>query len=130
MGVEIRGERRRHFRGRSRPGRRVDLQYHRVDGEHAADGSMNATVVTANIGVGGAFLLTRAPEVVGTKLSISLAVPDLPYPLLLEAEVRWCVDENATIGPGIPGAGMGIKFDPLDVDSLLALQNYFSTLHK
>lgn len=130
MGVEIRGERRSHFRGRSRPGRRVDLKYHRVDGEKTADGSMNATVVTANIGVGGAYLLTKAPEAVGTKLSISLAVPDLPEALLLEAEVRWAIHESGAEAPGVPGAGMGIKFAPLEVESLVALQNYFSTLHQ
>ncbi len=130
MGVEIRGERRSHFRGRSRPGRRVDLQYHRVDGDKTADGTMHATVVTANIGVGGAYLLTKAPEPVGTQLAISLAVPDLPKPLLLEAEVRWSIDEANANAPGVPGAGMGIKFAPLEVDSLVALQNYFSSLHK
>jgi hypothetical protein len=87
-------------------------------------------VVTANIGVGGAYLLTKAPEPVGTKLSISLAVPDLPQALLLQAEVRWAIDEADAYAPGVPGAGMGIKFEPLEVDSLVALQNYFSTLHK
>ncbi len=130
MGVEIRGERRSHFRGRSRPGRRVDLKYHRADGADTAEGSKSATVVTANIGVGGAYLLTKNPEPVGTSLSISLAVPDLPESLLLEAEVRWVASESAAFGPGIPGAGMGIRFAPLEVDSLLALQNYFSSLHE
>jgi hypothetical protein len=130
MGVEIRGERRSHFRGRSRPGRRVDLQYRRIDGAKTADGSMNATVVTANIGVGGAYLLTMAPEMVGTKLSVSLVVPGLAESLLLEAEVRWSIAEGEADAPGVPGAGMGIKFEPLEVESLVALQNYFSTLHK
>lgn len=130
MGVEIRGERRSHFRGRSRPGRRVDLQYRRADGDNTADGSIIATVVTANIGVGGAYLLTAAPEPTGTRISVSLAVPDMPRALLLEAEVRWAVHESEAGAPGNPGAGMGIKFAALDVDSLVALQNYFSTLHK
>ena len=130
MGVEIRVERRSHFRGRSRPGRRVDVEYHRVDGADTVDGSRSVTVVTANIGVGGAYLLTKAPEATGTTLSISLAVPDLLQPLLLEAEVRWAVSESAAQGPGIPGAGMGVKFAPLEVESLVVLQNYFSTLSK
>jgi hypothetical protein len=130
MGVEIRGERRSHFRGRSRPGRRVDLEYNRVDGGDTAHGSPTATVVTANIGVGGAYLLTKSPEPIGTSLSISLTVPDLLHPLLLDAEVRWSASESAAQGPGVPGAGMGVKFAPLEVESLVALQNYFSTLHK
>lgn len=123
MSDEIRGERRSHFRGRSRPGRRVDLQYHRVDGANTAAGTREASAVTANIGVGGAFLLTRTPESVGTNLAIAVRVPDRPQDLLLEAEVRWILDD-----PNHTGAGMGIKFGPLEVDALVALQNYFSTL--
>ena len=75
-------------------------------------------------------MLTMAPEVVGTKLSVSLVVPGLAEALLLEAEVRWSIFESEAESPGVPGAGMGIKFAPLEVDSLVALQNYFSTLHK
>ena len=55
---------------------------------------------------------------------------DLPEALLLDAEVRWAIDEANASAPGVPGAGMGIKFAPLEVESLVALQNYFSTLHK
>jgi Tfp pilus assembly protein PilZ len=106
----------------------VDLQYHRLDGANTASGSAKASVVTANIGVGGAFLLTKDPEVVGTTLAIALRVPDRPDELLLEAEVRWAISEGSTRTPGVPGAGMGVKFAPLEVDALLALQDYFSTL--
>jgi hypothetical protein len=123
VGNEIRGERRSHFRGRSRPGRRVDLEYQRLDGVNTAQGTPKASAVTANIGVGGAFLLTPTPEPVGTNLAIALSVPDRPQDLLLEAEVRWVVDD-----PEHTGAGMGIKFAPLEVDALIALQNYFATL--
>ncbi len=79
--------------------------------------------MTANIGVGGAFLLTEAPEEVGTILEISLHVPDHQGELLVEAEVRWLRSADADAG-----GGMGVKFSPLDVSSLLALRNYFSGL--
>lgn len=130
MGADIRGERRSHYRGRSRPGRRVDLEYYRLDGADTAAGPSKATTVTANIGVGGAFLLTETPESVGTALAISLRVPDRQQDIVLEAEVRWAIDTSSAAGPGVPGAGMGIKFAPLEVDALLALQEYFSTLQK
>lgn len=89
-------------------------------------------MVTANIGVGGAFLLSESPEPVGTELEITLLVPGHEQ-LQIKAEVRWAgggaASASPTQGPGDPGgAGMGLKFAPLDVEALLTLQNYFSTL--
>ena len=129
--IELRGERRAHFRGRSRPGRRVDLQYQRADRGLTKAGIARATAVTADIGVGGAFLLTKHPEDVGTTLTISLQVPNHRHDLVLEAEVRWASEETSTYNESVTRkAGMGIKFAPLSVDALLILQQYFSTLNE
>lgn len=117
------GERRSNFRGRSRPGRRVDVAYHRVDGGVTAQGTQRASAVTSNIGIGGAFLLTETPEEVGTRLEISLQVPDHTGEILVEGEVRWLrLSDDDSSG------GMGLRFGTLDVSALLVLRNYFSGL--
>jgi hypothetical protein len=92
MATNTQGERRSHFRSRGRPGRRVDLHYTRKDGKDTASGTSPAKVVTSNIGVGGAFVLTDTPEEVGAALSIALKVPDRIRAIVLEAEVRWADD--------------------------------------
>lgn len=122
---KLAGERRSHFRGRSRPGRRVDVGYQRVDGRATANGLTRATAVTSNIGVGGAFLLTESPEEIGSLLEISLRVPDHSGEILVEGEVRWLGMNDAE-----SGGGMGLKFGDLDVSALLILRNYFSGLGK
>lgn len=116
------GERRGHFRGRSGPGRRVDVSYSRQDGSACANGESTVRAVTGNIGVGGAFVLSPHPEPLSTALQIELSVPPEPLPLLLRGTVRWIQDDSADT------SGMGIKFDALSVDELLALRDYFSTL--
>jgi uncharacterized protein (TIGR02266 family) len=114
----IGGERRKHFRSRSRPGRRIELKYRRA----AAVDSDEIGAVTANIGVGGAFILTAKPEAIGTQLLLLVQIPDRELPLRLQGEVRWvqATPENS--------AGMGVKFAPLEVEDLLALSSYFATL--
>jgi type IV pilus assembly protein PilZ len=111
------GERRKHFRSRSRPGRRIELRYRRAGSEDD-----EITAVTANIGVGGAFVLTIRPEAVGTQLVLAVQIPDRDLPLRLRGEVRWTKSEPAE------QAGMGVKFAPLEVEDLLALSGYFATL--
>lgn len=120
---EVPGERREHFRGRSRPGRRVDVSYRRIDGRATAAGAPTVNAVAANIGVGGAFVLSEAPEAVGSKLELQLRVPDRQETLVLEAEVRWTKETSAR-----ESGGMGLKFAALDVAGLLALREYFASL--
>jgi Tfp pilus assembly protein PilZ len=112
-------ERREHFRGKARPGRRVELSYRRADGEQAA--SQRAS--TRNIGVGGAFIVTTHPEPVGTALIVELEVPSAGR-IEVTAEVRWQSDGTAPASE----PGMGVKFGELDVDQLLTLGDYFSSL--
>ena len=107
-------ERRTHFRGKARPGRRVELAYREVgDGDHAP-----ARAFTRNIGVGGAFIVTDQPAAVGAKLNIVIDMPTSGRTIQVSAEVRW----------SSPDSGMGVKFHDLDVDQLLQLSEYFASL--
>jgi uncharacterized protein (TIGR02266 family) len=117
-----RQERRLHFRGRARAGRRVELEY-RLAGDEAGEGHR---AVTSNIGVGGAFVLTGSPLPVGTDLLISLTVPTAEAPIETNAQVRWVV--TADEADELHSAGMGIKFLRLDVEALLQLSEYFASL--
>jgi len=110
-------EKRRYFRGKARPGRRVDL-YYRLASDPDAERS---PAVTSNIGVGGAFILTETPPELGAELSIEIEVPTADELIKVLAEVRW------TSGEG-DEAGMGVKFLNLDVESLLKLSEYFASL--
>jgi uncharacterized protein (TIGR02266 family) len=123
MGESKKVERRLHFRGKARAGRRVELTYERL-GAAADTPSTPSSTVTANIGVGGAFILTDDPAPVGSRLTIELRIPTTQETLHLRAEVRWARQPK----PGRAGAGMGVKFLGLDVESLLALSEYFASL--
>ena len=111
-------ERRAHFRGRPRTGRRVDLRF-RCDG--VTTDPVAAT--TRDIGVGGAFIATDRPCPVGSELDVDIDVPGQTRPISLRAEVRW-VAETAEDRAG----GMGVKFANLDVDALLALSDFFAQI--
>ena len=116
-------ERRVHFRGKARAGRRVELTYAPLGDDKVSHGDAQSGVTT-NIGVGGAFILSGQPLRVGTRLHVQLKVPTSEIPISVDAEVRWIVtrleDEH--------GAGMGVKFSGLDVEALLRLSEYFASL--
>lgn len=111
-------ERRTHFRGKARPGRRVELTFHR----HGDDDPQPVRAFTRNVGVGGAFIVTDAPEPVGTLLEIAIRVPTSDQQIQVAAEVRW--ESKASSDE----TGMGVKFHDLDVDQLLQLSEYFASL--
>jgi hypothetical protein len=110
-----RGERRRHFRGRGAGRRRVDVRY-RPSG---ADDRWQ-TAETDDIGIGGAFVLCGAPLPVGTMLEVEVWIPTSDQTIAVHGEVRWSSTAER--------AGMGLRFNPLDVESLLALSEYFASL--
>jgi len=110
-------ERRTHFRGKARPGRRVELAYRPADTPDAEP----VRAFTRNIGVGGAFIVSDEPAAVGTHLRISIKVPTSDRPIEVRAEVRWSSSEGGELG-------MGVKFEGLDVDQLLQLSEYFASL--
>ena len=110
-------ERRTHFRGKARPGRRVELEYRRAD----SPDDKPSRAFTRNIGVGGAFIVTDDPYDVGTSVTVIIRVPTSDLTIEVAAEVRW----KATSGEEI---GMGIKFQHLEVEQLLQLSEYFASL--
>jgi uncharacterized protein (TIGR02266 family) len=116
-------ERRVHFRGKARAGRRVELSYAPLaaNGEPASE---PVAAVTTNIGVGGAFILTSQPYRIGTRLHVELRVPTSDIPISVDADVRWTID----VTQDEHGAGMGVKFHGLDVEALLRLSEYFASL--
>ena len=111
-------ERRKHFRGNARPGRRIEIK---LRDKGSQDDHRSA--ITRNIGVGGAFIVTEERPSPGTRLELVIAMPGAAEDLLVDAEVRWLTEgEKGTKG------GMGVKFKDLDVPSLLALSDYFASL--
>lgn len=116
---ESHGERRNNYRGRSSLGRRVDVSYSRVDGEKLAPGGTTASAVTANIGVGGAFLLGEHCESIGTILNLRIHVPNRKEAIEISAEVRWIRETGER--------GMGLRFADIAVEALLALREYLSS---
>jgi uncharacterized protein (TIGR02266 family) len=116
MSTADRRERRNHFRGKPRPGRRVDVAF-------AVGDTVPQQAYTRNIGVGGAFIVTPTPAHPGTPLVLSIRVPNTLSPLQLRGEVRWNTPGEADDPPG-----MGVKFQALDVEQLLQLSEYFASL--
>jgi hypothetical protein len=110
-------ERRSHYRGKPRPGRRVEVSF-TVVGDGSPPGEVQHAF-TRNIGVGGAFVVTDTPARPGASLSLSIHVPTAATPIEVEGEVRWA---------GVNPPGMGVKFGGLGVEELLQLNEYFASL--
>ena len=106
-----RHERRRHFRGKARPGRVLPVRF-RVGAHTAWVGAE-----TRNVGVGGAFIVTKLVQPIGEAITLELALPTNEQTFALPAIVRWTDAE-----------GMGVQFVGVDVDVLLELNDYFATL--
>lgn len=119
MGEQKEFEPRKHFRGKARPGRRVDLGYRHFD---RPDDSFTAAT-TRNIGVGGAYVLTPDPEAVGATLAIRLDIPTAAEPVEVKGEVRWSNIDGAG-----DETGMGVVFLDIDVNCVLVLGEYFASL--
>jgi uncharacterized protein (TIGR02266 family) len=110
----------RHFRGKPRPGRRVEVRWRVID-QH--EEGPEQTAFTRNIGVGGAFIVTPDPAPPGAKLRVSLEVPPTARTVAVKAEVRWIAD-----GDDDPQHGMGVKFSGLAVEDVVTLNDYFASL--
>ncbi|HEX5062118.1 MAG TPA: PilZ domain-containing protein [Kofleriaceae bacterium] len=107
-----RHERRQYFRGKARPDRVLQVRYRTTlhPSWIAAE--------TRNIGVGGAFIASADVQPVGTAMTLELSLPTSDQVFTLPAIVRWARDQE----------GMGVQFVGVDVDILLELNDYFSSL--
>ena len=103
-------ERRKHFRGKPRPGRVLPVRYRVKAGEWR-------TGETRNVGVGGAFIAEATGLPVGTELEMELTLPSCDHALAMNAIVRRADD-----------AGIGVEFVEVEVDVLLELNDYFASL--
>lgn len=115
FGAEMDGrrhERRHFFRGKAQPGRILPVRFRTPD----AAGWVAAE--TRDIGVGGAFIACRITPPVGTTLTLELTLPTTDQQFTIPAVVRWASADG----------GMGVQFVGVDVDVLLELNDYFSTL--
>ncbi|MDQ3334860.1 MAG: PilZ domain-containing protein [Myxococcota bacterium] len=106
-----RHERRRYFRAKARTGRVLPVRF------RAAAHTAWVTAETRNIGVGGAFVVTKLVQSIGEALTIEVSLPTTEQTFALPAVVRWT-----------DGDGMGVQFVGVDVDILLELNDYFATL--
>src|ERR1041385_1433618 len=100
-------ERRRHFRGKARPGRIMPIRF------KPAGVETWTLAETRNIGVGGAFIATPDVLAVGTTMTVELTLPTSDQTFALPAVVRWATSKD--------GGGMGVQFVGVDVDVLLEL---------
>jgi len=107
-------ERRHHFRSKVRPGRVLAVRF------RAAAHTGWVAARTRDIGTGGAFITSQNVQPIGSPLTVEVTLPTTDQTLTLPAVVRW-----AAAGPD---GGMGVQFVDVDVDVLLELNDYFSTL--
>src|SRR5262245_43251004 len=88
MMAESKRERRDHFRGKPRAGRRVQVRYRVMEHGQLSE---EFRAVTKNVGVGGAFVLTTDPAPPGAAIQLTLEVPT-QKPIEIHGDVRWIVD--------------------------------------
>src|SRR5262245_42477425 len=93
-------ERRRHFRGKPRPGRVLPVRF-RVSGADWRTGE------TRNVGVGGAFIAGVTDVPVGTALELELSLPSCDHPLAMNAVVRRAGTANDSSDGEL---GIGVEF--------------------
>lgn len=76
---------------------------------------------TANVSLGGLFIVTDTPLEVGTRFRLRLRLPFRKRPLETLGEVRWVQDAD-----GVMNAGMGVLFDGLSGADKRAVERMMS----
>lgn len=106
-----RHERRSHFRGKARTGHDLGVRY------RAARRTEWVTAAARDIGAGGAFITTDAPEALESEIVLELVLPTSDQVFTLSATVRWTSPD-----------GMGVQFTGELTEILIELTDYFATL--
>lgn len=83
---------------------------------------LRALGLTANLSLGGAFVLVHPPPPVGTRVRIELRLPEVQRPLLLAGAVRWSRDGAR--------AGCGIEWRRLSRSARAALVRYVASSNR
>ena len=115
--AESKRERRGHFRGKARPGRRVEVRYRVIEHGQLSE---EQRAYTKNIGIGGAFIITPDPAPPGHVAADRAAGAGVARPIEVRGDVRWIVDGKHDEPEG--EHGMGVKFGGLDVEQLHGAQ--------
>ena len=105
-------ERRQYFRAKARPGRVLPVRYRTTLHPRWIPAE------TRDIGIGGAFISALDIQPVGTAMTIEVTLPTSEQVFTLPAIVRWAREQE----------GMGVQFVGVDVDILLELNDYYSSL--
>jgi uncharacterized protein (TIGR02266 family) len=79
-------------------------------------------LVSDNISEGGIFLRTDTPLAVGTKIRLTISLPNIPALLDADGEVAW----NRPASPDEP-AGMGVRFVAMPDDGKALLKDDVSS---
>ena len=77
-------------------------------------------VRTNNLSLGGMYVESRRPLVVGAVVSLRFHVPSQPEAIEVGGDVRWVV-------PSQDGVGIGIRFQGLRARDVWALNRFFET---
>jgi type IV pilus assembly protein PilZ len=77
---------------------------------------------TANVSLGGVFIVTDSPLEVGTRFRLRLQIPHRKRPLDTLGEVRWVQDPDDGMN-----AGMGVQFDGMSGADRRAVERMIRT---
>lgn len=105
--------------------RRTDPRYdRRIEVDLQADGK-RTSAVTKNISLGGMFVETLDPLIVGATVQVKFKVPTQPEPIEVTGEIRWLERGAAASAGGM--TGMGIRFHGLRAREVWALNRFFQS---
>ncbi len=76
--------------------------------------------VTANVSVGGVFILSEKPPAEGTPLHLRIDLPGLDSPIEVEGEVVWNTSEQQPK----TAEGFGVKFTRIDLDTARLIERF------
>jgi uncharacterized protein (TIGR02266 family) len=85
---------------------------------HVEAGESSFVGVSTNIGLGGLFLATSRPLLVGDRLTVQFSLPAQALPIVSAAEVRWIRDA------GGPSSGCGLQFVKPSIAAVVAIQEF------
>lgn len=78
--------------------------------------------LTSDVSEGGVFVATGHTLPVGTRVTVSIQLPDAADPHQVEGIVRWIREPEVCRGGAVPG--YGVQFDVLSAEALAAIREY------
>jgi uncharacterized protein (TIGR02266 family) len=89
----------------------------------ASSGAGSSSGVTRDLSEAGVFVATELERAVGTRVELTLHLPNRPAPLCCVGEVRWvrCADAAKDLP-----SGLGLRFVSLEPDARRGLQSFLA----